>query len=101
MLDVVRSRNGIPVRLTDERWSHIVEEHNELAGMRFDILETVAEAEKVVLGSSGERLAIREHELGKWLVVVYREFVEDGFINTAFLTRRNAPLNRRRQLWPH
>jgi hypothetical protein len=42
MLDVVRSRNGIPVRLTDERWSHVVEEHNELAGMRFDILETVA-----------------------------------------------------------
>ncbi len=45
---VVVSRSGIPVRLTDERWAHIVEEHNELAGLRLDVLETVAEAERVV-----------------------------------------------------
>jgi hypothetical protein len=100
MLDVVRSRNGVSVRLTDEMWAHIVEEHNELAGMRFDVLETIAEAEKVVAGGSGECLAMREHEPGKWLVVVYRELTEDGFIIPAFLTRRIAPLNRRRQLWP-
>jgi hypothetical protein len=100
MLDTVRSRSGIPIRLTDERWAHIVEEHNELAGMRFDVLETVAEAERVVLGGAGECLAFREHELGKWLVVVHRELAEDGFIITAFLTRRIAPLNRRRLLWP-
>jgi hypothetical protein len=100
MINVVVSRNGISVRLTDERWSHIVEEHNELAGLRYEVLETVADPERVLAGGSGEQLAVREYEPGKWLVVVYRELQEDGFIITAFLTRRITSLNRRRQLWP-
>jgi hypothetical protein len=104
MLDAVRSRSGQLVRLTDERWSHIVEGHNELAGMPFDVLEAVAEADRVVIGNSGEFLGIRENEPGKWLVVVYRELETDGFIITAFLTRRItrriAPLSRRVQIWP-
>jgi len=39
-------------------------------------------------------------EVGKFAVVVYREQPKDGFIITAFLTRRMAALNRRTQLWP-
>jgi hypothetical protein len=31
---------------------------------------------------------------------VYRELQEDGFIVTAFLTRRIRSLDRRGQLWP-
>ena len=100
MLNVVRSRGGTPVRLTDERWAHIVEGHNELAGMRLDVLEAVAEAERVLQGRAGECLALKEHEPGKWLVAVYREFERDGFIITAFLTRRIGSLDRRRQIWP-
>jgi len=49
---------------------------------------------------AGELLATKEAELGKWLVVVYRELDRDGFVITAFLTRRIASLERRRQLWP-
>jgi hypothetical protein len=33
-------------------------------------------------------------------VAVYREQQHDGFIITAFLTRREASLKRRKQLWP-
>ncbi len=31
MTHSVSSRNEVPIRLTDERWAHIVEEHAELA----------------------------------------------------------------------
>ncbi|MGH9453007.1 MAG: hypothetical protein ACRD2O_03450 [Terriglobia bacterium] len=94
------SVNGIPVRLTDERWAHITEEHSELAGLRQEVLETISRPQRVVAGKAGERLAMREVGTGKWLVAVYREFKDDGFVITAFLTRRQAGLERRTQLWP-
>lgn len=100
MVDTVLSVNGIPIRLTDERWAHITEEHSELAGLRLEVLETVMYPSRVLAGGAGEVLALREVDGGKYLVVVYRELVHDGFIITAFLTRRVNSLNRRQQLWP-
>lgn len=81
---LVRSRNGVPVRLTEER-------------------ETLAEPDMIPeVGDFGELLAARlytETPLGeKYVVVAYREVsVEDGFILTAYLTRR--PSSRRETLW--
>ena len=86
--------------MTDERWAHISEEHAELAGCRRDVLEVISEPERVVAGSASERLALRTQSDGKILVVVYRETSYDGFVITAFVTRRLASLNRRKQLWP-
>ena len=94
------SKNGKLIRLTDERWVHIIEEHAELAGMRLEVLEAVAEPGRILEGGEGELLAVRELEVGKLLVVVYRELEIDGFIITAFVSRRTASLNRRKQLWP-
>jgi hypothetical protein len=37
------SKNGLPIRLTDERWVHITEEHAELAGFRHEVLEAIGE----------------------------------------------------------
>ncbi|BAW96269.1 hypothetical protein NIES970_11930 [[Synechococcus] sp. NIES-970] len=46
-------------------------------------------------------MAIREMEVGKVLVVVYKEeTADDGFVITAFPTRRLNSLNRRHQIWP-
>ncbi len=90
----------MPIRLTDERWAHITEEHAELAGMRLDVLEAVQQPSRILAGEEGELLAVREQEVGKYLVVVYRELEGDGFIITAFITRRAATLDRRKQLWP-
>jgi hypothetical protein len=98
--EIVTSKNGAAIRLTDERWSHITEEHAELAGFKRDILETVSDPERVLAGGAGELLALKQQTDGKTLVAVYREAVNDGFIITAFLTRREASLNRRKQLWP-
>jgi hypothetical protein len=101
MIDTVTSRSGIPIRLTDERWTHIVEEHAELTGMRAEVLQTISDAERVVAGGGDELLAIRMVATKKALIVVYRETsVDDGFVITAFLTRRLARVNRRKQIWP-
>jgi hypothetical protein len=100
MIETIHSKNGIPIRLTAERWIHITENHCEMTGWREDVLETVARPERVLAGNDGECLAIREIEPGKWLVAVYRELDCDGFVITAFLTRRIRSLERRTQLWP-
>ncbi len=100
MTETVASKNGAAIRLTDERWAHITEEHAELAGLKWDVLETVGEPERILAGGADERLALKKQTDGKILVVVYREDVDDGFVITAFLTRREASLNRRKQLWP-
>ncbi|HSB79658.1 MAG TPA: hypothetical protein VLM91_12805 [Candidatus Methylomirabilis sp.] len=100
MIDVANSRSGVPIRLTDERWAHIIEEHCELAGLRSEVLHTIGNPGRVLGGSAGEFFAVREIEPKKFLVVVYREAGHDGFVITAFLTRRGRSLERRRQLWP-
>ena len=100
MIDRIVSKGNIPIRLTDDRWVHITEEHCELAGLRSEIVETVSHPERILLGGDGELIATRELEQGKHLVVVYREQTDDGFIITAFLTRRVRSLGKRRQVWP-
>ncbi|MBX3082357.1 MAG: hypothetical protein KF716_12045 [Anaerolineae bacterium] len=94
------SKNGIPIRLPDERWSHIMEEYGELALMREQILLTISDPDRIFLGNFGEFMAIHEIEAGKYIVVVYRELEDDGFIITAFLTRRIRSLEKRVHIWP-
>jgi hypothetical protein len=100
MTETVTSKNGAAIRLTDERWAHITEEHAELAGYKWDVLEAVAQPERILAGGAGELLALKKQTDGKTLVAVYLEAKSDGFIITAFFTRREASLNRRKQLWP-
>ena len=63
-MDVVKSKNDVPIRLTEERWFHITEEHSEMAGYYFEVLETVEEPEAVYEGRAGECIAVREVEKG-------------------------------------
>ena len=100
-MDINISKNRIPIRLTDERWAHITEEHCELAGLRFEVLNTIEDPLKIFAGGLGEMIAVREIEEDKFLAVIYREAEKDGFIITAFLTRRIKSMNRRKQIWPN
>ena len=97
----VRSRSGVPVRLTEERWQHIVHGHPEMEDRRQQVLETLAEPDMIHQGDAGELLAIRfwpGSPAGRFVVVAYREIgPEDGFILTAYMTRR--PSGRRVTLW--
>ena len=101
-MDVVKSKNNVPIRLTNERWLHISEEHNELAGYYFDVLETISDAEAIYKGKKSEYIAIKSLEgKKKYLVVVYKETgKDDGFVITAFFTKRIESLRRRKKLWP-
>ena len=99
-MQVVMSHNGIPIRLTDERWMHIVENHDELAGKREAVLEAVADPDVILEGSEGELLATRFGEQYA-VVTVYKEIsATDGFVITAFETSRAQQLTHSRKiLW--
>ena len=89
----------MPIRLTDERWQHIFEEHPELEGKEDEVLQTIEMPEKIYEGKDGELIATREIEPGKLIVVVYKELDLEGFIITAFYTRRLRSFQRRKQIW--
>jgi hypothetical protein len=99
---VVRSRNGIAVRLTDERWSHIARRHPEMKGQKASVIETVGEPDQVQEGDQGALLAVRLYSdtplTEKFLIAVYREVsAEDGFIITSYFTTQ--PSESRRVIW--
>ena len=94
------SRNGVPIRLTEERWQHIIDARAEFVELRAEVLRTISEAERVLAGPQGEMMALRTQSDGKVLVAIYREMAQDGFVITAYRTRRLASLHRRTQIWP-
>ena len=99
-MHTAKSINGITIRLPDERWIHITEEHSEMAGYLYDVLETIEKPLAIFEGNSGELLAAHEIEAGKYIIVAYREVnQEDGFIITTFLTRRWKQIERRKKIW--
>jgi hypothetical protein len=53
-VEKVISKSGTPIRLTDERWAHIAEEHCELAGLRMEVLEAIANPSRILEGKKGE-----------------------------------------------
>ena len=78
---------------------HIVEHHDDLAGYRESVLETVEEPDAIVRGKAGELLALKSMR-GRTLVVVYRETSRtDGFVITAFFTTQPGRLQKRGLVW--
>ncbi len=100
-MDIVQSKNGVPIRLTEKRWLHITEEHSEMAGYYFDVLETIQEPEAIYEGKGGELISIKEIDTGKYIAAIYKEVnKDDGFVITSFMTRRIKQIQKRRKLWP-
>ena len=84
ILDTVESKDGIPIRLTDERWKHICE-HPFMSGFYEAILDTVQYPEFILRGHRGAKVAVQNIGRRKWLHVNYRELgKKDGFIISAF-----------------
>lgn len=84
-MEIAYSVHRVPVRLTYERWYHIVENHDELASCYFDVLETIESPDFVVAGNKGSLKAVKNKGRNKWLVVLYRETCRtDGFVITAY-----------------
>jgi len=83
----------VPIRLTEERWSHILKNYPEVQDQRDRVLETVEAPDMVQKGDYGELLGIRFYPATpltkKHLVVPYRGVGrDDGFALTAYYTRR-------------
>ncbi len=88
-LDIVKSIDGVPIRLTDERWyEHIVENHPEMSGHYQTVLSAVENPTFVLRGRKGSKIAVVNISRIKWLHVVYREIKRaDGFIISAHFER--------------
>jgi hypothetical protein len=96
-MDVAYSVNRVSIRLTDERWSDIVNAHDDLAGYYDDCLQVIEEPDLVLAGRHGSLKAVKGYGRNRFLVVVYREVdADDGFVITAYFVRK---INRRRIVW--
>ena len=96
-MDFTISRNNVPIRLTSERWFHIVENHEEVAGYYDEVLETVEEPDIILRGYKGSLVAVKNYGHKKYLMVIYREIsTNDGFIITAYF---NNKIDRRKAIW--
>jgi hypothetical protein len=99
---IVHSHNGIPIRLTEEQWQHVMHRHPDMETQRERVVETLAEPDIIQEGDFGTLLAARLYPetplTRKYLVVVYRETSsEDGFVLTAYLASQLSV--RRNTLW--
>ena len=94
------SKNGVPIRLTEERRQHIKERHPDVHDHLSEIFQTISDPDFIQEGNSGALVAFRLSATfnGKHVKVVYQETAPtDGFIRTAYATRK---LSRRiRVLW--
>lgn len=96
-MDIAYSIDQVPIRLTHERWFHIVENHDELAGYYDSVLAAVEDPEFVLRGYGGSLIAVRSYGRRGYLMVVYKQLKrDDGFIITAYFTRK---LNRKQVVW--
>lgn len=95
----ITSKNKISIRLTEERWKHIILMHPNLIDKQKQVLQTVKNPNYILQGKSGELLAILVLSKKRCLVVVYKEMELDGFIITAFETTDVVWLFKKEILW--
>ncbi len=96
-MEIAYSVNGVPIRLTDERWHHITSARDELAGYYDDVLQVIEDPDLILPGYRGSLKAVKGYGRDRYLVVVYKELsAGDGFVITAYFVPK---INRRRVLW--
>lgn len=77
---------------------HIVEARDELEDRREEVLDVVTNPDWVTRGYRGSLVAWKGYGKRGFLAVVYKEISdEDGFIITAFFTRKPS---KDKKIWP-
>ena len=103
MIGSVISKNGIKIRLTAERWTHIAEAHDYMAGNLDLVLETIESPDMIIDGGEGELIAIRYYPntsiSKKDMVVIYKEQGSEGFVITSFMTSRKEKILKKGVIW--
>lgn len=97
-MDIAYSISGVPIRLTEERWEHIVSNKPYMSSYYEKVLEAIKNPTWILRGYAGAVVAVLSIARRNYLHVVYREVSQDdGFIITAFLSRK---VKRRTIIWP-
>lgn len=100
-MNSIVSKNNVTIRLTEERWQHIISGHPEISDYLFQILNTIQIPDAIYEGNDKCLIAEKNfRELNnKFVIVVYKETSEnDGFIITAFFSKKTVGL-KNKLLW--
>lgn len=90
---ILVDQEGTEIRLTQERWSHILE-HAEMSDQLEKIRETVASPEIIVATLVDEQVHVYHRfyqatpVTSKWLLVTVKVLSDDAFVLTAFFSTR-------------
>ena len=95
----VLSKNGVLIRLTEERWKHIVLMHPSLNNRQTQVLYSVKNPDYILRGKAGELLAVLMLSKRAYLVAVYKEVGDDRFIITAYETTDTLWLFKKELIW--
>lgn len=60
MPGIALSVTQTPIRLTDERWRHIVENHDDMAGHYDDALKTLEDTDYIIKGYGDALIALEK-----------------------------------------
>lgn len=102
ILGTVLSKNGVLIRLTEERWAHIVTSHLEInPNDSKSVMAVIEDPDLILQGDFGELLAVKKKaRIKAYFVVPYKELSDgDGFILTAYLTTSDRWLFQREVIW--
>ncbi|MGQ9468508.1 MAG: hypothetical protein ACUVTD_01570 [Nitrososphaerales archaeon] len=101
------SVDGKKIHISAKTWSHVIEEHDEMAGNIDLVLETVNDPDFILHGTTEEKVATkffpRTNVGPKYIVVPYKETSNtEGFIITSYMMskrRFSRFLKRRGVMW--
>ncbi|BBO17193.1 conserved hypothetical protein [Candidatus Brocadia pituitae] len=103
IIGTVTSKHNKEIRLTAERWAHIVESHDYMAGNHDVVPETLESPDIIVGGTKDGLIAIKHYAKTfiseKHAVVIYKEQEIDGFVITAFMTSKPEKITRKGVEW--
>jgi hypothetical protein len=89
ILGTAYSVNGVPIRLTNERWEHILDSHPEMASLRETLLDAVGNPDYILASRRGALTAVVVLGRRAFLHVFYVEKSRrDGFIISARVTEK-------------
>ena len=88
-MDITYSINNVPIRLTEERWEHIISNKPYMESYYKNVLEAIEDPTWVLRGYAGSLIAVHPAAKLKYLHVVYKEISNnDGFIITSYMSRK-------------
>jgi hypothetical protein len=103
MIGKVFLKTGKEIRLTAERWSHIVESHDYMAGNQDLVFETIEDPDIMVSPGDNEFIAIKHYAKTsiseKHVVIIYKEDEKEGFVITAFMTSKAEKIFKKGSVW--